>query len=80
MRRRGKFFIYVLRCSDGSFYIGQTDNTPRRLQQHEMAEVSWTSKHLPVEIIDWEEFDSREDALQREQDLNTGFGRRWLKR
>jgi predicted GIY-YIG superfamily endonuclease len=45
-----------------------------------MAEVSWTSKHLPVEIIDWEEFDSREDALKREQDLKTGFGRKWLKR
>ena len=78
--RRGKFYIYVLRCSDGSFYIGQTDNIPRRLQQHEMAEVSWTSKHLPVEIIHWEEFDSREDGVKREQDLKTGFGRKWLKR
>ncbi len=78
--RRGKFFIYVLKCSDDSFYIGQTEDIPRRLTQHESGEVSWTAKHLPVEIIHWEEFDSREAAVKREQDLKTGFGRKWLKR
>jgi adenine-specific DNA methylase len=78
--RRGKFFIYVLQCSDNSFYIGQTEDIPRRLKQHEDGEVSWTSKHLPVKIIHWEEFDSREAAVKREQDLKTGFGRKWLKR
>ena len=78
--RRGKFFIYVLKCSDGSFYIGQTEDIPRRLAQHEGGEVSWTAKHLPVEIIHWKQFDSREAAVKREQDLKTGFGRKWLKR
>jgi len=78
--RRGKFFIYVLKCSDGSFYIGQTEDVPRRLKEHEAGEVSWTSKHLPVEPIHWEQFDSRDAAVKREQDLKTGFGRKWLKR
>ena len=78
--RRGKFFIYVLKCSNDSFYIGQTEDIPRRLKQHEGGEVSWTAKHLPVEIIHWEQFDSREAAVKREQDLKTGFGRKWLKR
>jgi putative DNA methylase len=78
--RRGKFFVYVLKCSDDSFYIGQTEDIPRRLKQHEGGEVSWTAKHLPVEIIHWEQFDSREAAVKREQDLKTGFGREWLKR
>jgi adenine-specific DNA methylase len=78
--RRGKFFIYVLKCSDDSFYIGQTEDIPRRLKQHEASEVSWTSKHLPVEIIHWEEYESRDAAVNREHDLKTGFGRKWLKR
>jgi len=77
---RGKFFVYVLKCSDNSFYIGQTDDIPRRLRLHKAGEVSWTSKHLPVEIIHWEEFDSRKDAVEREKGLKTGFGRKWLKR
>ncbi|MCP9450542.1 MAG: DUF1156 domain-containing protein [Nitrospira sp.] len=78
--RRGKFFIYVLKCSDDSFYIGQTEDIARRLKQHESGEVSWTANRLPVEIIHWEQFDSREAAVRREQDLKTGFGRKWLKR
>lgn len=78
--RRGKFFIYVLKCSDDSFYIGQTEEIPRRLQQHENGEVSWTAPRRPLEFIHWEEFSSREAAVKREHDLKTGFGRKWLKR
>ena len=78
--RRGKYFVYVLKCCDLSFYIGQTEDTPRRLRQHKAGEVSWTSKHLPVEIIHWEEFDSCDGAVQSEKELKTGYGRKWLKR
>ena len=70
----------MLKCSDDSFYIGQTEDVPRRLKEQAAGEVSWTSKHLPFEIIHWEELDSREIAVKREQDLKTGFGRKWLKR
>jgi predicted GIY-YIG superfamily endonuclease len=78
--RRDTFFIYVLKCSDGSFYIGQTDDIPRRLLEHRAGKVAWTKARQPVEIIHWETFNSREDAVKREHDLKTGFGRQWLKR
>ena len=78
--RRGKFFIYVLKCADASFYIGQAADIHRRFQQHETGEVSWTAPRRPLAIIHWEEFDSREAAVKRERDLKTGFGRKWLKR
>jgi putative DNA methylase len=78
--RPGKFFVYVLRCSDGSFYIGQTADLQRRLQQHENGKVSWTAPRRPLQIIHWETFDSRAEAVKREKDLKTGFGRKWLKR
>jgi predicted GIY-YIG superfamily endonuclease len=78
--RRRKFFIYVLKCADASLYIGQAGNIHRRLQQHNSGEVSWTAPRRPLEIIHWEEFDSREAAVKRERDLKTGFGRKWLKR
>ena len=35
---------------------------------------------MPIEPIHWEIFSSREEAVKREQDLKTGFGRKWLKR
>jgi type I restriction enzyme M protein len=76
----GEFCVYVLKCSDGSFYIGQSDNFPRRLREHEAGKVGWTAPRLPVEPIHWEVFSTREDAVKREDDLKTGFGRKWLKR
>ena len=76
----GEFCIYVLKCADDSFYIGQTDDFSRRYQGHCSKRVSWTASRLPAEPIHWEVFDSREKALRRESDLKTGFGRKWLKR
>jgi len=76
----GEFCIYVLKCADDSFYIGQTDDFSRRFQDHCSKKVTWTSSRLPVDPIHWEVFDSREKAVKREQDLKTGFGRQWLKR
>jgi Fic family protein len=76
----GEFCIYVLKCADDSFYIGQTDDFSRRYEDHCSKRVSWTAPRLPAEPIHWEVFDSREKALKRERDLKTGFGRKWLKR
>jgi predicted GIY-YIG superfamily endonuclease len=76
----GEFCVYVLKCNDDSFYIGQTENFERRYQEHLNKKVSWTSKHLPIEPIHWEVFQKRQQAVQREKELKTGFGRKWLKR
>ena len=78
--KENEFCVYVLKCSDGSFYKGQTDNFSKRLLQHEAKQVSWTASRLPVEPIHWEIFDTREEAVEREKELKTGFGRKWLKR
>jgi len=75
----GEFCVYVLKCSDNSFYIGQTNDLARRIEEHKKGTVSWTSKHLPIELIHWEYYQTREEAVEREQKLKTGFGRKWLK-
>jgi type I restriction enzyme R subunit len=75
----GEFCVYILLCSDGSFYKGQTKDLQRRIKEHNDGKVSYTSKHLPVEIIHWEYFYTREEAVKRESDLKTGYGRTWLK-
>jgi very-short-patch-repair endonuclease/predicted GIY-YIG superfamily endonuclease len=76
----GEYCVYVHQCSEGSFYIGQTDNFQRRLNEHLKGQVSWTAPRLPIKPSHWEVFQTREEAVKREQDLKTGFGRTWLKR
>ncbi len=76
----GEHCIYVLKCADGSFYKGQTNDFPKRLVEHKRGEVSWTSKNLPIKPIHWESFKSREEAVRREKYLKSGKGREWLKK
>jgi predicted GIY-YIG superfamily endonuclease len=46
------FYVYILKCSDGSYYVGHTDNLEARLVQHERGEVAgYTSRHLPVRLV-----------------------------
>jgi len=78
--RRDRYYVYVLKCADDSFYIGQTDDVRRRFGEHQSGKVSWTKARQPLEVIHWEEFNTREQAVEREQRLKTGFGRQWLKR
>lgn len=78
--RPGLFFVYAIECDDGSHYIGQTDDLQRRWMEHvEGRGADWTKRHKPVRVAHWEEFNSREEAVKREHDLKTGFGRKWLK-
>ncbi len=78
--RRSTFWVYVLRCRDGTFYVGQTDDLRRRFEEHQQGEISWTKSRLPVELIHYEGRSTREEAVRREQKLQTGYGRAWLKR
>ncbi|MGH9427228.1 MAG: GIY-YIG nuclease family protein, partial [Terriglobia bacterium] len=79
--RPGIFFVYAIECEDGSHYIGQTDNLQRRWEEHSTGKgAEWTARNKPVRVAHYEEYQSRAEAVEREQWLKTGFGRKWLKR
>jgi predicted GIY-YIG superfamily endonuclease len=79
--RPGAYFVYAIECEGGSHYIGQTDDIPRRWNEHvARTGASWTKRHRPLRLVHWEEYGSREEAVEREKHLKTGFGRKWLKR
>jgi LAO/AO transport system kinase len=63
------FFAYLLRCSDGSYYAGQTDDIDARMQQHEEGEIGYTSTRKPVELVWQGEFETREAAIAFEQQI-----------
>ena len=66
------FFVYILRNSEGRFYIGQTSDLTLRLQRHNEGKVFWTKSHSPWEIVFSTQFDTRSEAVKEERRLK-GF-------
>jgi putative endonuclease len=70
------FWVYILRCSDGSYYTGHTDNIECRMAQYQVGERSgYTSLRLPVELMWSQETVTREEALSAEQQIK-GWSRK----
>lgn len=61
------WFVYVLRCADGSLYTGITNDLSRRLEKHNAGKASrYTRSRLPVVLVHQEAQASRSLALKRE--------------
>ena len=61
------FWIYILRCADGTYYTGHTDDLERRIGQHQSGDIpGYTHDRRPVELVFSETFTDRIDALERE--------------
>ena len=64
------FWVYILRCSDGTYYTGHTDDLERRFAQHQTGELpGYTHDRRPVELVFSETFTDRIDALERERQV-----------
>lgn len=62
------FFMYILACADGSYYVGHTDDLETRMAQHHSGlGSSHTRRHLPVTLVWHQEFETRVEALEMEQ-------------
>ncbi|WP_218961346.1 GIY-YIG nuclease family protein [Desulfobotulus mexicanus] len=71
-----KGFMYILKCSDGSYYTGSTNNIELRLAQHQAGEGSnHTRKRLPVELLYIEEYQRIDEAFFREKQVQ-GWSRK----
>ena len=74
------FYAYVLRSvAKGILYKGSTENLERRLAQHNEGMVNFTSKYMPWELVYFETFQTRSEALIREKFFKTGKGRELIK-
>jgi putative endonuclease len=64
------YFVYILLCSDRSFYTGSTNNVEKRFYDHVNGHgARYTKSHKPEKIIYQEEFSSKSDALKREAEI-----------
>lgn len=61
------FTVYILRCADGKYYTGHTDDLERRMGEHHTGQhCRFTATRLPVELIWADTFPTRYEALDNE--------------
>ena len=61
------WFLYILRCSDKSFYVGISPNVSKRIQLHNQGKGShYTAAHRPVILVYSKQFPSKSEARKRE--------------
>jgi len=71
-----KGFMYILECSDGSYYTGSTVDLELRLIQHQAGEgANHTKKRLPVKLVYYEEYQRIDEAFYREKQVQ-GWSRK----
>jgi len=64
------WFTYILKCNDGSLYVGMTDDVKRRFDEHRGGRGGrYTRSHIPEEILFFEKCDSKTGALKREHQI-----------
>lgn len=57
------YYVYILECSDGSYYTGHTDNLDVRIARHETGEgCDYTRRRRPVKLVWNATFPSRDQA------------------
>ncbi len=65
-----KCWVYILECSDGTYYTGSTKHLRWRLKEHQQGEgANYTRKRLPVKLVFYEEFDRIDEAFKREKQI-----------
>ena len=65
------YFVYILKCADGSYYTGSASDLSRRLTEHQdgLGPGSYSFPRRPVELVWCEEVEARNEALQHEHQI-----------
>ena len=60
-------YTYIVKCSDGTFYTGWTNDLTRRMEAHNQGSgAKYTKARRPVTLIYYETFETKEEAMKRE--------------
>lgn len=65
-----KYYTYILKCSDDTYYTGYTTDLKKRIETHnEKKGAKYTRGRTPVTLMYYEEFETRTEALKREAQI-----------
>ena len=60
-------YVYIAKCSDGTYYTGYTNDLEKRLLAHNAGKgAKYTKNRIPVEIVYFEEYEDKSEAMKRE--------------
>lgn len=67
-----KYYVYIVECADKSLYTGFTNNINKRVKKHNLMKGAKSVRgKLPVKLVYFEEFDFKQDALEREREIKS---------
>jgi len=71
------YYVYILKCNDGSYYTGVTNNIEKRFTEHnnDNSTTSYTYKRRPVELVYSQQFNDIKQAIELEKQIK-GWSRR----
>jgi predicted GIY-YIG superfamily endonuclease len=67
--------VYILKCSDETYYVGCTNEINDRLSRHEKGDIKYTSSRLPIKVVHQSVFFDKYKAYEFEKYLKSGSGR-----
>lgn len=60
-------YTYIVECRDGTLYTGWTNDLEKRMKSHNAGTgAKYTKSRLPVRLVYYEEYNSKQDAMKRE--------------
>lgn len=63
-------YTYIIRCKDNSLYVGWTNNLEKRMKAHNDGKgAKYTKSRRPVELVYYEVFATKQEAMSREYHL-----------
>lgn len=75
------FFVYVIESINFEYtYVGHTSSLKQRMNDHNRGKTRSNKAYKPFELIYYEVFDHREEAVKREKYFKSGSGRELLKK
>ena len=72
------YYVYILRCADGHYYVGCTSDLDERLFRHGKGLVHYTKSRLPVTCVSAFGFLDKYKAFAFEKYLKSGSGRAFM--
>ena len=68
------WYVYILKCSDDTYYTGCTNDLNDRLRRHLKGQIHYTHNRLPFELVTYIAFSDKYKAFNFEKYLKSGSG------
>ena len=75
------YYVFILQSElDKEFYVGRTGDLKRRYSEHLTGRVESTRHRLPMKLLCYEAYNTKEEATRREEFLKSSDGRKDIKK